>query len=98
MTTNTHSSSADSAAVRSPRQTPRHTPEPIPDRALRRMRILAWRAAASRRRLFRSERGDVPAWVLITIMSAGSDIALWALALPLLSQVFEDAVRGVKGP
>lgn len=44
------------------------------------------------------ERGDVPGWVLITIMTAGLVAALWLVAEPLLSGLFTDAVSGVSGP
>ncbi|MCL1900721.1 MAG: hypothetical protein FWG11_09505 [Promicromonosporaceae bacterium] len=42
-----------------------------------------------------SERGDVPGWVLITLMSAGLVIALWALAGPLLEDAFRQAIESV---
>ncbi|WGW10832.1 hypothetical protein LWF01_11985 [Saxibacter everestensis] len=48
--------------------------------------------------LFRNEgrdRGDVPGWVLITMMTAGLVIALWALAGEALSTMFTDAMRSV---
>jgi hypothetical protein len=41
------------------------------------------------------ERGDVPGWVLITAMTAGLVIAIWALAGSTLSQVFTHAVNSV---
>ena len=44
------------------------------------------------------ERGDVPGWVLITIMTAGLVTALWAIAGPQLGQLFSDAISSVKGP
>jgi hypothetical protein len=44
------------------------------------------------------DRGDVPGWVLITLMTAGLVIAIWALAEPLLGHVFEQAVGRVTGP
>ncbi|GAA2025384.1 hypothetical protein GCM10009740_13790 [Terrabacter terrae] len=44
------------------------------------------------------DRGDVPGWVLITIMTAGLVTALWALAGPQLGQLFSDAISDVKGP
>jgi hypothetical protein len=44
------------------------------------------------------DRGDVPGWVLITIMTAGLVTALWAIAGPQLSQLFSDAISNVKGP
>ncbi len=46
----------------------------------------------------RRDRGDVPGWVLITIMTAGLVTALWALAGPQLGQLFTDAISNVKGP
>lgn len=46
-------------------------------------------------RLRREERGDVPGWVLVALMSAGIVILLWTVAGPLLSQVFQDAVNRV---
>ncbi|MEO7752588.1 MAG: hypothetical protein ABIS35_04185 [Terracoccus sp.] len=46
----------------------------------------------------RRDRGDVPGWVLITIMTAGLVTALWALAGPQLGQLFTDAISNVQGP
>jgi len=43
------------------------------------------------------ERGDVPGWVLVTLMTAGLVVALWALAGPLLEQAFTDAINSVVG-
>ncbi|ROS76987.1 hypothetical protein [Cellulomonas sp. PhB143] len=45
-----------------------------------------------------AERGDVPGWVLVTLMTAGLVIALWAVAGPLLTSAFQDAIEGVNGP
>ena len=44
------------------------------------------------------ERGDVPGWVLITIMTAGLVTALWAIAGPKLSTFLGTALDGVTGP
>lgn len=41
------------------------------------------------------ERGDVPGWVLITIMTAGLVAALWLVAEPLLTELFTTAVLSV---
>ncbi|NTW39871.1 MAG: hypothetical protein HGA44_08260, partial [Cellulomonadaceae bacterium] len=41
------------------------------------------------------DRGDVPGWVLVTLMTAGLVLALWAVAGPALSGVFEDAISRV---
>jgi hypothetical protein len=45
----------------------------------------------------RDERGDVPGWVLITVMTAGLVAALWAVAGPQLSQMLRDALASVRG-
>lgn len=45
----------------------------------------------------RSERGDVPGWVLITVMTAGLVAALWAIAGPQLSGMLHDALSSVRG-
>lgn len=44
------------------------------------------------------ERGDVPGWVLITIMTAGLVTAIWAIAGPQLTSVLETALSSVTGP
>ena len=43
------------------------------------------------------ERGDVPGWVLVTIMTAGLVTALWVVADDKLKQFFSDALDGVIG-
>lgn len=48
-------------------------------------------------RLRREDRGDVPGWVLITLMTAGLVIVIWALAGPALSGVFQQAIDRVTG-
>ncbi len=44
------------------------------------------------------ERGDVPGWVLITIMTAGIVTVLWAFAAPTLQGILESALSAVTGP
>lgn len=41
------------------------------------------------------ERGDVPGWVLVTLMTAGLVLTLWAMAGPALADVFESAMARV---
>ncbi|GAA3591837.1 hypothetical protein GCM10022223_03080 [Kineosporia mesophila] len=66
-------------------------------------RALAQHLAASvatRMQLVRGrdgDRGDVPGWVLVTLMTAGLVVALWGAAGPRLVQVFNDAVDNVVG-
>lgn len=43
------------------------------------------------------ERGDVPGWVLVTLMTAGLVVALWTVAGSTLTQVFLDAIAKVTG-
>lgn len=45
-----------------------------------------------------SDRGDVPGWVLITLMTAGLVALIWALAAPALEGIFNDAIESVTGP
>ncbi len=52
-----------------------------------------WAAAADDR----DERGDVPGWVLITVMTAGLVSVLWAVAGDVLSKMLSDALRSVSG-
>jgi hypothetical protein len=48
-------------------------------------------------RSLRDDRGDVPGWVLITLMTAGLVIIIWGLAGPALSSVFQQAIDRVVG-
>ncbi len=41
------------------------------------------------------ERGDVPGWVLVTLMTAGLVIAIWAIAGDALARVFNTAIDRV---
>ncbi len=43
----------------------------------------------------RAERGDVPGWVMITVMSAGIVAALSVIAGPQLAQMFTNALNSV---
>jgi hypothetical protein len=42
------------------------------------------------------ERGDVPGWVMITVMSAGLVALLTAIAGPELSAMLRDALSSVR--
>ncbi len=43
----------------------------------------------------REDRGDVPGWVLVTLMTAGLVIGLWAVAGDALNNVFAEAMNRV---
>nr|WP_203135464.1 hypothetical protein [Microbacterium sp. JZ31] len=47
--------------------------------------------------LIEEDRGDVPGWVLITLMTAGLVVLIWALAGPALQGLFEQAIARVSG-
>jgi hypothetical protein len=47
------------------------------------------------RKLMTSENGDVPGWVLITLMTAGLVVVIWAFAAPALQGVFDQAMSRV---
>ncbi|MEO8827530.1 hypothetical protein [Lapillicoccus sp.] len=59
---------------------------------------LATELATRGTRIGRRDRGDVPGWVLITVMTAGLVTAIWVLARPALESMFTTALNGVKGP
>lgn len=44
-----------------------------------------------------SERGDVPGWVMITLMTAAIVVALWAVASEQLVAIFENALAPFLG-
>jgi hypothetical protein len=72
--------------------------------AVRAAAWLATGAAVGRDRYRRAtgpdrDRGDVPGWVLVTLMTAGLVLTLWAVAGPRLTGVFDDAMdRVIGGP
>lgn len=71
--------------------TVRPTPPSRPTRPFRH------RLRAAFGRILGDERGDVPGWVLITLMTAGLVVVIWALAGPALSQLFQQAIERVSG-
>jgi hypothetical protein len=46
----------------------------------------------------RDERGDVPGWVLVTVMTAGLVVAVWSVADGQLRTVLTSALRSVSRP
>ena len=72
------------------------SPSPI-DLALR-LLLLGHTALLARLDGQDRERGDVPGWVLVTLMTAGLVTVLWALAGTTLQTMFTQAVSGVTGP
>jgi hypothetical protein len=44
------------------------------------------------------ERGDIPGWVLITIMTAGLVTLVWGVASDQLSTILKSALNSVQAP
>jgi len=44
------------------------------------------------------ERGDVPGWVLIVLMTSALVIGIWSVAGPKLQSIVENALSAVCGP
>lgn len=63
------------------------------NRSLVRAQLAAVGLAGQGRR--RRERGDVPGWVLITLMTAGLVAVLWAVAEDQLVSLFQRAMSSV---
>lgn len=51
----------------------------------------------SLREVIKDERGDVPGWILITLMTAALTMVIWALAGPALADLFQSAIDRVTG-
>ena len=47
------------------------------------------------RRAAHGDTGDVPGWVLVTLMTAGLVLAIWAVAGPALTDLFTTAIARV---
>jgi hypothetical protein len=45
----------------------------------------------------RDDRGDVPGWVMITVMTAALVVALLAVAAPKLTSAFTHAISSITG-
>jgi hypothetical protein len=59
------------------------------------MRTWIERAGARMHMALASERGDVPGWVLVTVMTAGLVTALWLLADTQLKTILNNAMNSV---
>ena len=57
------------------------------------MRVYTWLVSA-----VVDERGDVPGWVLIVLMTSALVVAIWGVARDRLVHIVETALQTVCGP
>lgn len=53
-------------------------------------------AGLTRRLVVSDERGDVPGWVMITLMTAGLVAIIWAVAEDQFQALFSEAINDVR--
>lgn len=61
---------------------------------MKRQNAIEPRAIKAKSRLL-DETGDVPGWVLITLMTAGLVVLMWTAAGPALKGIFDQAMTKV---
>lgn len=66
-------------------------------RSISRLHALRWRVRDAIVPPSDGDRGDVPGWVLITLMTAGLVVVIWTLAGPALADLFQHAISRVSG-
>ena len=69
------------------------------DQNLRNNRLTRWWRGATTwaHTVAEDDSGDVPGWVLVTLMTAGLVVLIWAVAGPALTALFEQAIQRVSG-
>jgi hypothetical protein len=45
----------------------------------------------------KSDRGDVPGWVLVVLMTTGLVTAIWTIAAPRLSAILKNSLDSMNG-
>lgn len=45
----------------------------------------------------KDERGDVPGWVLVVLMTTGLVTAIWTIASPRLSSILKESLDSMNG-
>lgn len=69
--------------------------EEVKDRGLR---STVLRMVVAVRQHLLNERGDVPGWVLVAVMTAGLVTAIWLIADDQLTSVLDRAISSVSQP
>ncbi len=65
---------------------------------MRRMLTILRLAGCDRARRWAGDRGDVPGWVLVTVMTAGLVTAIWFVADDQLTAVLDRAINSISAP
>lgn len=64
------------------------------------LRISSKREALLKSRIYRSisdQRGDVPGWVLVVLMTTGLVTAIWTIAAPRLTAILKNSLDAMNG-
>jgi hypothetical protein len=48
-------------------------------------------------KMMKDERGDVPGWVLVVLMTTGLVTAIWTIAAPRLSAILRNSLDAMNG-
>jgi hypothetical protein len=48
-------------------------------------------------KMLKDERGDVPGWVLVVLMTTGLVTAIWTIAAPRLSAILKNSLDAMNG-
>jgi hypothetical protein len=73
-------------------------PCPTTNRTITTEEAMTARLTALLHRMRTDDRGDVPGWVLVAVMTAGLVTALWLVADGQLTSLFQRAVTSVTKP
>lgn len=63
-------------------------------------KIAAWITAVTEKKfvkMIKDERGDVPGWVLVVLMTTGLVTAIWTIAAPRLSAILKNSLDAMNG-
>ncbi len=59
-----------------------------------------WRFQSAKKRFLTriaSDRGDVPGWVLVVLMTTGLVTAIWTIAAPRLTSILKNSLDAMNG-
>ena len=62
--------------------------------------IMMWLSDFKRSRFYKAlsdDRGDVPGWVLVVLMTTGLVTALWTIAAPRLTAILRNSLDAMNG-